>query len=367
MKYKRGRVEKVLLSIIAIIIAVIFLIMLVLYLESPGKVKPFVDENNKVIKNSISEKTFVEINGVQQGMIIKGRNIDNPIILFVHGGPGMPEYFLADKYFDKIYDNFTICFWEQRDCGMSYNKDIDPAAVTVEVLVDDISAVAQYLENRFNQQKIYLMGHSWGSFIGIQAAAEKPELYYSYIGIGQEVNYVESERRNYEYLIDYYSDKNDTSMVKKLQKYDVLGSDEGLNQYLSSPIRDNAMHNAGVGTMHKMNSVFTGIFLPVMGCNAYTVTEKINLWKAKNLLNQNSALSEECKNTDLFEKVSELKIPVYFCSGKYDYTVNVDLSQEYYEKIKAPKKDFFLFEHSAHSPCFEEEDNFIEVLLNICQ
>ena len=151
------------------------------------------------------------------------------------------------------------------------------------------------------------------------------------------------------------------------QKYDVLGSDEGLNQYLSSPIRDNAMHNAGVGTMHKMNSVFTGIFLPVMGCNAYTVTEKINLWKAKNLLNQNSALSEECKNTDLFEKVSELKIPVYFCSGKYDYTVNVDLSQEYYEKIKAPKKDFILFEDSAHSPCFEEEDKFIEVLLNISQ
>lgn len=95
----------------------------VLSAMSPSIPKPFFDKNRKVIAGSISEKVWVKINGLKHGMIIKGKNKNNPVILFLHGGPGMPEYFLAEKYMTGLEDHFVVCYWEQRGSGLSYNKN----------------------------------------------------------------------------------------------------------------------------------------------------------------------------------------------------------------------------------------------------
>jgi pimeloyl-ACP methyl ester carboxylesterase len=159
------------------------------------------DKNGKVIEGSISEKVYTKINGVNMGMIIKSKNRSNPVLLFVHGGPGMPEYPFTETYPAGLEENFTVVWWDQRGAGLSYNSDIQKETMTTEQFVSDTVKVTNYLRERFGQDKIYLMGHSWGSYIAIQAAAKSPELYHAYIGVGQISNQMESEKIAYEYMI----------------------------------------------------------------------------------------------------------------------------------------------------------------------
>ena len=124
-----------------------------------------------------------------------------------------------------------------------------------------------------------------------------------------------------------------------------------------------AMHSIGVGTTHDMRSIITGIFLPSVTCRDYTLTEKINLWRAKAKAGVHP-LWNTILATDLARQVPELDIPVYFFHGIYDYTVSYDLAKNYFEKLKAPVKGFYTFSQSAHSPMFEEPERFKEILLN---
>lgn len=331
----------VLASLIVILILVITLSIL-----STGKVKQFTDENKNIIDNSIAEKDFVDINGVKEGMIIRGRNIDNPVLLFIHGGPGMPEYFLEHDYPTGLEDYFTVVWWDQRGAGLSYDSSIDKNTMNIEQSVDDTIEVTNYLRERFNQDKIYLMAHSWGSLIGMKTVKKAPELYKAYIGVGQITYTPESEKRAYEYMIDYYSETGNISTAEQLKKMNYES-----NEYKS--IRDDIMHKAGIGTMHNMNSVIKGIFLRSLLNNEYTLGEKINLWRGK-IYSSKTQLSHDRDEIDLRNSITKVDLPIYFFSGVYDYTVNYKMSEEYLKNIDAPIKGFYLFNNSAHSPIFEE-------------
>ena len=156
---KAGRI---LLIILSILLACALIMVAVLLISSPGKPEPFLDEDRKPLAGSIAEKIHVNINGVPQGMFIRGRNKANPVLLFLHGGPAMPEYTFARKYPTGLEDNFTVCYWEQRGAGLSYSSSIPPETMTIEQLISDTLAVTNYLRKRFAQDKIYLMAHSGG-------------------------------------------------------------------------------------------------------------------------------------------------------------------------------------------------------------
>jgi pimeloyl-ACP methyl ester carboxylesterase len=194
---------RIMLIITVVLIVAIFILAGVLLAVSPGKPEPFLDENGKLLAGSISEKVFVNINGVEQGMFIKSKDSNNPVLLFVHGGRGMPEYWLTQRYPIGLEDHFTVVWWEQRGAGLSYSVDIAPETMTAEQFVDDTIEVTNYLRDRFGKEKIYLMAHSWGSYIGIQAAAQEPDLYYAYIGIGQITHQIQSEQLAYQYALAY--------------------------------------------------------------------------------------------------------------------------------------------------------------------
>lgn len=350
---------RIMLIILSILLAFILIIVGILLTWSPGKPKPFLNENGKVLAGSISEKIHVYINGVKQGMFIKSRNKTNPVLLFIHGGPSMPEYFLTQNYPTGLEDNFTVCYWEQRGAGLSYSSDIPSETFTVEHLITDTLDVTNYLRKRFGQEKIYLMAHSWGSFIGIQAAACAPEMYVAYIGIAQISRPLESEKLAYKYMVEQYTIAGDKRMVQKLEKFPITELETVPNSYRS--LRDEAMHKLGIGTMHNMKSVVSGIFLPSWKFPEYTLREKINIWRGKwsaysiNLWNQMIA-------TDLTAKVPKLNIPVYFFHGIHDYTCSYALAKDYFEELQAPLKGFYTFERSAHSPLFEEPEKMQNIL-----
>jgi pimeloyl-ACP methyl ester carboxylesterase len=270
------------------------------------------------------------------------------------------DYFLAEHYPTGFEDYFTVVWWEQRGSGISYSADIPPETMTLEQMISDTIEVTNYLRQRFGKEKVYLMGHSGGTFIGIQTAARAPELYYAYIGVAQMSYQLKSEKLAYDYMLQKFKENGDQKMVRKLQAAPVTMMTGTPDAYRA--LRDLAMHRLGIGTTHDMNSVVTGVFLPSLQSRDYTLTEKVHTWTAK-ARSGVALLWDDMLATDLSEQVTEFAVPVYFFSGIYDYTVNYTLAKEYYEKIHAPVKGFYTFEQSAHSPIFEEPEKVQKILL----
>ena len=326
---------------------------------SPGAPAPFVDQNGRTLTGSISEKRHVNINGVEQGMFIRAKDKTKPVLLFLHGSPGMPEFAISQGYPTVLEDLFVVCWWEQRGSGLSFSADIPQGTLTEEQLVSDTIAVTNYLRARFRQDKIYLMAHSGGTFFGIQAAARAPELYKAYIGVAQISRQLDSEKLAYKYMIEQFMAAGNNAMVAKLEKIPLPEMHTMPASYRA--LRDEAMHSLGIGTRHTMTSVVSGIFVPVMLSRAYTLSEKINIWRGKWSV-ASTNMWNDILATDLTVKVLKLDIPVYFMSGAYDYTVSYDLANNYFGRLQAPMKGFYRFEHSAHSPLFEEPEKMGRIL-----
>ena len=335
---------------ISILLGVILIILGVLLALSPGKPRPFIDENGRALLGSIAEKTHVNINGAQLGMFIMGRDIGNPVLLFLHGGTAMPEYFLTQNYPTGLEQYFTVCWWDRRGAGLSYGSDIPSETMTLEQSISDTLEVTKYLRNRFHKDKIFLMAHSGGSLIGIQAAARVPEFYYAYIGVAQMSYQLKSERLSYEYMLERYKEIGTIKMVRQLEAAPPTMSVPLPASYMK--VRDKAMHGLGIGTTRDMKSEITGVFLASWLCREYTLWEKVALWRGKFF--SDKILWNKIITTDLTKEVPKIDLPAYFFHGKYDYTVSYPLAKAYLDELQAPIKGFYTFENSAHSPMFEE-------------
>jgi len=335
------------------------LIVGAVYVNSSRQPKPFLDKDGKPVTGSISEKMFREINGVKQGMFIKGRSLSNPVLLYLHGG--MPDFFLTQRYPTGLDDHFTVVWWEQRGAGISYAGDIDPKTLNSRHLIEDTKTLSRYLCQRFGCEKIYLMGHSGGSFIGLQAAAEAPELYHAYIGVAQMVDQRASENEAYDHMLQSFEELGDKGMARRLRRAPVPGQGSIPKAYLA--VRDKAMHRSGVGTMHNMRSVMSGLFIPSLFFREYSFADKVRLWRAK-AKSGLSVISNEILATNLSQKVARIEVPFYIFHGSMDYTVSYALSKAFFERMEAPVKGFYTFTHSAHCPIFEEPQKMIQILVH---
>jgi pimeloyl-ACP methyl ester carboxylesterase len=334
---------------VGIPLACILVGIAILLIASPGKPRSFRDGTGGPLAGSISEKSFVTINGVRQGMFITGRDVANPVLLFLHGGMAMPEFFLAQKYPSGLEDYFTVCWWERRGAGLSYSPGVPRETVSVDQMVSDTQEVTNYLRERFHKEKIYLMAHSGGSVIAIQAAARAPDLYEAYIAVAQMAYQLRSENKAYEYMLNKFRQMGNAGMVRRFEEAPVTMSVPLPASYMR--LRDPAMHTLGVGTMRGMKSVMTGVFLESWLCGSYTIA-KLNLWRGK--FRSDSLLWNTTIAMDMTQLVPKLDLPVYFFHGAYDYTVTYAETKAYFKDLKAPIKGFYTFDQSAHSPMYEE-------------
>ncbi|MGM0110285.1 alpha/beta fold hydrolase [Enterococcus sp. DIV0187] len=328
---------------------------------SSGKAQPIRTSKNKEVKNSISEKKHIAIDGESIGMFIRGKDKEKPVLLFLGGGPGIPQMFVEDSMPSGIEDKFVVCYPEYRGTSLSYHSDISPKELTTQRYLEDVKKITSYLSQRFHQKKIYLMGHSFGTYIGLLAASESPESYLSFLSMSQVTDSEKSEKLAYQYMVDQYRSQKNEKMLKKMEDCPILTSKAAYNDYFSSDLRDEAMHDLGVGTTRKMKSVFSGIFFPSLRCKLYNPIERINIWRGKKLLNDAPVLKDVAK-FNAFTDVPKLTIPIYFFGGKYDYTCAYSLQKDYFQAIQAPKKKFYTFQNSAHSPLYEESDRAIGII-----
>ena len=321
------------------------------------------DKEGKIIKNSIAEKRFIEIGGIQQGFFLRSENPENPVILYLHGGPGSPELAFLYHYEkeERLEKHFTVCYWDQRGTAMSFNNSIDPATMTLEQMVEDTRQITEYLMQRFNKEKIYLMGHSWGTYLGIKTIEKYPEYYLAYIGIGQVTNQVESERLAFDYMLRHAMEINDKSSVKKLLKYDKNASEFPTLEYITN-VRTPLMNKYGIGLMHD-NFSMTKIVRYISKFSGYTLSEKLKITRGISF--SLKYLLDYFLYDNLFETSISFQVPVYILHGVYDYQVSYVLAHEYYETIEAPDKSFYTFEYSAHSPNVEQPEKFVQIVCDI--
>ncbi|WP_207556126.1 alpha/beta fold hydrolase [Intrasporangium flavum] len=326
-------------------------------LWSDGVLRPVTDAAGRPVPGSLSEKTSVRVDGARLGMVVRGVDATNPVLLHLHGG--MPEYFLAARHPTGLESVFTVAWLDRRGAGLSFDPRSPTRDVPLEQHVADALAVTDHLRERFGQDRIYLMAHSGGTFFGLQAAARAPERFHAYVGESQMVRQLESERIAHAYLVARYRELGDQRMVRRLEAAPVTTAGGTPPAYLR--LRDTAMHRVGVGTTHDMRSVVTGVVGPSLTCREYTVGEKVRLWRGK-LATGVMPGWQQVLRTDLCEAVPELGVPLYLLHGVHDYTCSIGLAREYLDRVRAPVKGFYTFERSAHSPVLEEPERARRIL-----
>ena len=313
----------------------------------------------------ICEKTFLDINGAKIGMTITG-NTDKPVLLFLGGGPAIPQYMLEYYYPTGLDEQFIVCMPSYRGTVLSYDKDLDKSTVTREQYIQDALAVTDYLCERFDTDKVYLMGHSFGTGIGLELSFRYPERYTAYIAMSQITDQPASEKMAYEHMKEICTDK---ALLKELESYsDAFGDgfdmrSDRMHTYFAKT-RDKAMHSLGVGTTREMRSVITEIFFPSLRMTDFTQTERINIWQGKAYMKE-TPLDNDSFTFNAEDITTHLDIPYYMFAGVYDYTTAYPLQKEYFERIDAPVKEFYSFENSAHSPLYEEPVKAKEILERI--
>ncbi|MBO7638094.1 MAG: alpha/beta hydrolase [Treponema sp.] len=347
-------------------VKIIFGLMIVLgagFMTSCTSVASIGSERAKGLSDT--EKVFIDVNGSVNGMFITMTDENNPVLLFISGGPGVPQVWLNEAY-QKEYPNniskhFTVCWWDYLGEGLSYNSKLKAKDISLERLASDAHAVAEYLKDRFKKDKIYLMAHSSGTNLGLYLAQTNSQDFYCYFGMGQD--YVKSDRRyeeGYYFMKEIFEKNGDKKALKEMNKLVSISDDGEFKVKKPDSIGkdwEKILLKAGCATTREMRSDVKDIFFKQMSCKCYTMSEKINYWKGKALLGK----SEYRKYSVEPEKPS--LIPVYFLSGYYDYTTPITLSKELYEKLEAPDKAFYTFNNSAHSPLWEENQAVIEAML----
>lgn len=356
----KKKIFKTMLYFVIAIALVLVLAIITLWVKSPGVSKPFADSEGNPIEGSISTVEKVVLGGQEQYVIIRGADTSRPIMLFLHGGPGSPEVAFIKYYNPDIENEYVMVYWEQRGAGKSYSKSIAPASMNLDQMISDTRELSEYLTKRFNCGKIFLMGHSWGSMLGILTAFKYPELYHAYFGIGQACHQFKGEQLSYEWALDQAVERNDTRAINTLKNLNFPDSTAIVDEWLEYLMTERRYVNRfGGGTSRQITGMWPLVKL-VMNSGIYTLSEKLNFMNANMFSLEH--LWMDVINTNLFNEIDSMSVPAYIFHGTSDYTTPYPLAKEFYNQLKAPQKEFFSFENSAHSPIMEEPEKFNAIL-----
>lgn len=303
-------------------------------------------------KNSISVYEQVSINGTKHQLMIRGADKNNPVIIFVHGGPGYVEIPYVRKYQDILEQKFTIVNYDQRGAGKSYHFFEDYSNLSPELLVDDLIALSGYIRERLGKDKVILAGHSFGTYIGMQAAAKAPENYIAYIGIGQVSSFKESESDALNFCLD--------EAAKAGNKEDIAALNEIKSKVVSGGVFLPRKYIEKYGGGSRLTNEYGDLNKGFLTNREYNLLDVVRF---KMGLKKSVTMVDGFLQKPLTGIVKELEIPCYFHMGEYDYKTSAKAAKNYLDSIKAPEKEFVLYSKSAHYPQFEEEEKFAEWMI----
>lgn len=311
---------------------------------------------NKTV-NPVSEQTYVELGGEEQYVEITGASDQLPVLLFLHGGPGWPQTPHLRYFNSALTREMILVSWDQAGCGKSYMKNQDPERLSMESLVDNAHELTLYLKQKFNKEKIYLVGFSFGSVLGLQLADKYPEDYLAYIGVSQLTDKKQCWDESMRWLKEQAEARKDTLALRQLDLIERNDSsvcktvaDCVLSKYQLLVKYDGTIFNKD---MAKEIEKAEGYYEDYKDYDWYEVFRYVS-----------SRIGDLQYVADLTH-ITELQMPVYFMAGRHDWNLPGSVAEQYLESLEAPLKEFIWFENSGHEPPEEEADVFNETIIQI--
>jgi proline iminopeptidase len=303
-------------------------------------------EGTSIKDSVVNEKTLISLGGEKQYVEITGASSKNPVLLFLHGGPGWPQTPHLRYFNTPITNSVTLVAWEQAGCGKSFMNNPEPKNLSLNQLIEDAHELTLLLKKKFNKEKIYLAGFSWGSVIGMHLIQKYPEDYAAYFGISQIVDMERSINVSRDWIKQEAVKRNDAKMLRQvdqLAKKDTALCKNTLECFFKK---------------YEFLSQYGGaIFKKTSEAEIKIAETKYEDYKNYNWLNgfmfSASKLGDSIFETN-FTKITELKVPVYFFVGRHDWSLPAVVIEDFYKKLTAPKKEMVWFEESGHE-CLEEE------------
>ncbi len=333
-------------------------LVLVAGLVRPASTEPITDAQGNPVPGSVSELTSVHVGGHEQHLMIRGRDETAPVLLFLEGGPGGSALGRMRRSAEPLEEHFVVVTWDQRGTGKSYPALEPTSTMTLERMTQDTLEVVDYLRERFNQDRIYLVASSWGSIIGVRAVQERPEAFHAYVGTGQMADPFQTDQLMYAENLAQALKTGDAARVERLREtgpppyddtLDYLGALAGNPEWMSFP------H----GQDYDPASEYPQAFFVA----EYTLIEQLRGMAA--LAETYAVLYPQLADVDFRRDVPRLDVPVYLLQGTHEAEGRTVLAREWFAQLQAPHKQWIELDHSGHTPPYDEPGRFAQVLADV--
>ena len=325
----------------------------------PGYTSQIKDQRGHSLPGSIASLEKIKLGGQDQWILIRGADATKPVILFLHGGPGTADMTLLKRYSAELEKHFVVVSWDQRGAGKSFSAIHPKSSMKISQFVSDVRELAKMLCQRFNKEKIFLVGHSWGSVLGILTVQKYPDLFHAYIGMGQIANMVENERFTYEWTLEQARNANDQSTLKKLVE---MGEPPYTGNWQKKFMTQRQFLGKYGGEVYgNSKGAFPVVIGSLVRSTEYNLRDKVNFFRG--IFSSVRLVWPELMTINLIDQAPVLKVPVFFLLGRHDHEAPYILAEQYFKILDAPRKEIIWFEKSAHLPHVEENEKFNNILI----
>ncbi len=305
----------------------------------------------------INESMYIDVNGTKQWINVYGEDIDNPVLLYLHGGPGSATSEIDYAFTRKWADVYTVVTWDQRNCGKSYDTKQNDIVLTRELFLTDGKEVTEFILDYLSKDKLTILGHSWGSIYGANLVLEYPEYYECFIGTGQLVDYIENEEAFRQEALLWAEGDQET-----LQLINQLTPDHVTMEHITA--RNAIMQKYGYDMMVN-GSDYNFITTIILNPN-YSIIDWLDYFKRDMSIYLDFFASEEFASFSLKGRV-DYQVPFYNINGDKDYQTNYTLAQQYFEQVNAPYKQMYLMENMTHGLLESDSEGFSELIHEIAE
>ena len=323
----------------------------------PISTPPFRDAGHHILATSIAQAERWRINGVDESVIIRGRDRSNPVLIWLHGGPGSSETPVLRALNSQLEDHFTVVYWDQRLAGQTLDPLAPtPSRLTIADMLSDMDVLVDRLRARLGQDRVLLVGHSWGTMLGVIYTSRHPEKVAAYVGIGQMADKPKAEIASYTYTLNQAQARGDAKALAELRSI-------GPPPYRGPDIfTERAWLSKFGGETHADLSMTKMILIGLRQPEA----NWRDLWATNHggLLGY-ALLEPQMLSTNLDHTYVRFDAPIFIVAGRYDHVTDAGLSKAYFDRIDAPQKRFVWFEQSGHNPHLEEAARFNTWMISV--
>lgn len=342
--------------------ALVSLVGLVALSQALATTPPIRGADGRPLPNSVAALERVRLGGVDQWIIVRGHDVNKPVLLFLSGGPGSSEAARVLRFNAELEQHFVVVIWEQRGCGKSYPSHQPADQLGVDRYVSDIIELSDLLRQRFDESKIYLVGHSWGTIIGLRAAQARPDLFHAYVGTAQMVDVLETDLGIYTSMLAHARQSGDQAYEQSLltQGPPPYLGDNPIVPYATLFGREYAVFEAPI-TANPDFARDGDALLLMLQQPEYGWLDRLN--NLRGLQDTFNVVYPQLQGLDFRQDATRLDLPVYLVVGRLDHNAPPQLAQSYFDVLEAPHRELIYFEHSGHGMIWQEPDKFRDLLI----